>query len=398
MLKRHLQAIVDGYQNNRIMAIDLLRGITVFTMILVNNPGSWSHIYAPLEHAEWHGWTMTDLVFPFFLFIVGLSISLSLSHKNEQNHNQIIKDIASRSFKLLLLGWLLGLSYYNFYDTNFSWIEQRLYHIRWFGVLQRIALVYFVCANLYLLIKPANKRLYTTLLALFFMAFYWFLMMAIPYSDPAGNQYQGLLIAGNNLAAYVDHHLFGLSHLYHKSSLPFASDPEGLLTTLPSFASCLFGILVAELFLKQTSNHRKLKILSLVGSLLIIFAFLLNIWIPFNKNLWTPSYVLLSAGFATFLLLILDQLVKHKTYQLFLSPFLVFGSNAIALFMLSGLTVRLLLMIKLESHSIKYWLYQCFQFDWLDAKLSSLLFALVFMLLMYVPLLMMYRKKVFWKV
>ncbi len=396
LIKQHFQSILDSYQSNRIMAIDLLRGITVFAMILVNNPGSWSHIYPPLEHAPWHGWTLTDLVFPFFLLIVGVSIAIAFS--NKPSRLESYQSVAIRSFKLLVLGWILGLSYYNFYDTNFSWIEQRLYHIRWFGVLQRIALVYFICANLYLMIGSKHRKIIFAIIGLFCLVSYWLLMILIPYSDQQGNQYQGLLIAGNNLAAYIDHHLFGQAHLYHQSSRPFASDPEGLLTTLPALVSCILGILIGQQMVNQNLSMAQLKKLFLAAIALILIAYLLSPWIPFNKNLWTPSYVLLSAGLAIILLVGLMLLVDIKGYRLYLSPFLVFGTNAIALFMLSGFAVRLLLMIKYQGHSIKYWLYQLFQADFLDPKLSSLLFALVFILLMYIPLLSMYRRKIFWKV
>ncbi len=304
MIKNHLHSIFSRYQSNRLLSVDILRGLTIFTMILVNNPGSWGAIYPPLKHAEWHGWTLTDLVFPFFLFIVGISISLSFSKQGTATKSRSERQLTVfiRSLKLVALGWILGLSYYNFYSPEFSWFEDRLLKIRWFGVLQRIGLVYFVCASIYIWTADRKKILATSAGLVISLISYWAVMILVSYQDSSGNSFQGVLVAGNNLAAYIDHNLFGINHLYHKSSMPFSSDPEGLLTTLPALASCLSGIIVSELILKNENRLWQSKQLIVFGVVAFAFAYLLSPWIPFNKNLWTPSYVFLSSGLAMIVL------------------------------------------------------------------------------------------------
>ena len=296
------------------MSIDFLRGLTIFTMILVNNPGSWSYQFSPLKHAPWHGWTVTDLVFPFFLFIVGLSISISQQNSALKQSLSLDfgKSVFIRFIKLMCLGWFLSLSYYNFYDPNFDWVEGRLYSLRWFGVLQRIAIVYLCCAFIHQYLSNILKVAICILL----LFSYWTAMLLVELTDANGIVYQGNLLPGKNLAAYIDHHLFGLSHLYHKSSVPFASDPEGLLTTIPAIVSCLIGILVAEIILTKPSVTAQIKQLSLVGLSLFGLSYLLSIWIPFNKNLWTPSYVLLASGLAMLVLAASRWLIDLKTNKL----------------------------------------------------------------------------------
>ncbi len=400
IFQKHFQFILSRYQSDRLLAVDILRGLTIFTMILVNNPGSWTTIYAPLEHAEWHGWTMTDLVFPFFLFIVGLSISLSFSRENALQQSLAEKQwhVTLRTVKLIGLGWILGISYYNFYSTDFNWFSERLLGIRWFGVLQRIALVYFICASLFIWISEKNHVL-TSIVGIFAsLIVYWLLMVFVSYQDGTGNIYQGLLITGNNLAAYIDHNLFGTAHLYHKSSLPFSSDPEGLLTTLPALASCFSGILVNELILKKNNRLSQSKQLILFGITSFVFAYLISIWIPFNKNLWTPSYVFLSSGIAMIVLGICLYCVDHKNWRSGFAPFIVFGANSIALFMLSGFVARLMSMIKIGGISIKGMIYHQIQLLNLSDDFHSLLFAIGFMFVMYFPMFYMYKKIIFWKV
>ena len=400
LVRKHFKFIVDRYQTHRLISVDILRGMTIFTMILVNNPGSWSTIYAPLKHANWNGWTLTDLVFPFFLFIVGISISLSFSKesslKQSTSEKQLI--VFRRSLKLIGLGWVLGLSYYNFYSPEFSWFEDRLLKIRWFGVLQRIGLVYFACASIYIW-TARNKRVLTMSTGIFAsLILYWLIMLFVSYQDANGNLFQGILSAGNNLAAYIDHNLFGTSHLYHKSSSPFSSDPEGLLTTLPALASCLSGIIVSEAILQKENRLLQSKQLMVFGIVSFGFAYLLSTWIPFNKNLWTPSYVFLSSGLAMIVLSACIYCIDHKNWKNGFAPFIVFGANSIALFMLSGFAARILSMIKVGDTSIKSMVYQYIQLIGISDEFHSLIFAVSFMIAMYVPMFLMYKNRIFWKV
>ena len=219
----------------RSYAVDLFRGITIAAMILVNNPGSWSAMYGPLKHADWHGWTLTDLIFPFFLVIIGISIWLSYStgSKSTLSRSQQFIALSKRSLKLYLLGLFLALFYYKFHDPSFDWFNDRFLSVRLVGVLQRIALVYFFSVLVFLLVPVRAFGL--TMLGL--LIGYWLLMILVPYPLPDGSWTSGQLIPGNNLAAYLDHRLIGPEHLYLESTLPYASDPEGLLSTLPAIAS-----------------------------------------------------------------------------------------------------------------------------------------------------------------
>ena len=380
----------------RSYAIDVFRGLTIAGMILVNNPGTWSAMYAPLGHAEWHGWTVTDLIFPFFLIIVGISISLSFGagSKSGLSHASQLKEICIRTAKLYGLGLFLALFYYQFHNPDYNWIDERLLDVRLVGVLQRIALVY-LCSTLIFIFVPRNWHM-----IIFFalLVLYWLLMMLVPYPLPDGTYVSGLLIPGNNLAAFIDHHLIGAKHLYLENTQPFASDPEGLLSTLPAIASCIGGFFIANILRESATTLDQVKRLLLMGIGCLILAYITELWIPFNKNLWTPSYVLLSLGFAGCVLALIVYLTDEKGLRYGTKPLVVFGMNAIALFMLSGIVARIFLMIRIDDMSLKSWIYQFFQQLPVANETQSLLFACVFLLFMYLPLYWMYQKRIFWKV
>jgi len=183
-LKKHATSILTKIPEHRLLSLDVFRGLTITGMILVNNPGSWSHIYAPLKHAPWHGWTATDLVFPFFIFIVGVAIHLSISKQlsSNQPHSEIIKSSAIRTFKLLALGWFLGLFFYRFGNSDFSWIEDKLLMLRYMGVLQRIGIVYFITVLIFLYFRPSAMLFWAIALMLVYTA----MMQFMPYSDETG--------------------------------------------------------------------------------------------------------------------------------------------------------------------------------------------------------------------
>ena len=380
----------------RSYAIDVFRGLTITAMILVNNPGSWSHLYAPLAHASWHGWTVTDLIFPFFLIIVGISInwSFSLGSKAALTPNQQRQEIIIRSLKLYGLGLFLALFYYQFSNAEYSWINDRLLSVRLVGVLQRIAIVYLFSCVVFLYVK----RSWHVAVAIGLLITYWLIMMTVPYPIGNGLKATGLLLPGNNLAAFIDHHLIGAEHLYLEHTKPFASDPEGLLSTLPAIASCIGGFLIADIMRQSTTTWHQVKYLLAMAITCLALAYISNLWIPFNKNLWTPSYVLLAQGMAGFVLAVIIYLTEMKNIRYATKPLVVFGMNAIALFVLSGIVARLMLMIQIDEMSLKSWLYQYLQLLPFEAKTQSLLFALCFLVLMYLPMYWMYQRRIFWKV
>lgn len=393
-LKQHCREILAQQPGGRLLALDVLRGLAIMAMVLVNNPGSWRYVYGPLRHAEWHGWTITDLIFPAFIVMVGISIHLSLAGKRQINNAELIKKGAVRALKLYALGLFLALFYYNFRDPGYSYIEQKLMTVRWFGVLQRIGVVYF-CTLLIVLYTGTRGRV-CWLIGL--GALYLALMQFMPYQDAHGNQFVGLWEFGNSFAAWLDHHLLGASHVYFREATPFAFDPEGLLSTLPAIASCLSGVLIAQLLQSEKTLHYKIRVLLLGGVVAVWIAELLHPALPINKILWTPTFVLLSSGYTALLLGATIWLTEIKGYRLWSAPLVVFGVNAILFFMLAGVAARILSMIPVAGSTLGNWLFATVFQPLLGNYNGSLGFALVFLLLSYLAMLWCYRRGFIFKV
>lgn len=399
-MRAHLSKILKRYDNQRILAVDVLRGLTITAMILVNNPGSWQYVYAPLRHAVWHGWTPTDLIFPFFIVLVGWSIFASKIAKEgraNQNGNKsiiVFRQGLVRTLKLFVLGLFLAVFYYRFSDPTFSWLQERLYSIRIMGVLQRIALVYIFTLALVMYCRPYIQYFVALGLVLIYLIGLYF----IPYTDSYGQIYQGNLQQGFSLADYIDTHVLGAKHMYLSDLQPFASDPEGLFSTLPAIVSCLSGVWLAQwMHNRQVVLSYCLK-LFLGWMLIALTGHYLSSLMPINKPLWTPSYVLLSSGLAISVLAFLIYLIDVKKARLWSAPFVVFGTNSIAFFMFAGVLARLLIMIPIADSSLKHWLYQHIFQPILGNYLGSLGFALIFLFVSYFVMYALYRKQIFWKV
>ncbi|WP_372625505.1 acyltransferase family protein [Arsukibacterium sp.] len=398
-LKQHCDAILAKVPRQRLLALDALRGLTITAMILVNNPGNWNHVYGPLRHAEWHGWTLTDLIFPFFIVIVGMSLQLRLqwqssSAKSSQPKALIIRHAAVRSLKLFGLGLFLALFYYNFADPAYSYIEQKLLTLRWLGVLQRIGLVYFATVLIVLYCGTRGRILWLAGLCAVYLA----AMLYLPYQDAYGNQFSGLLLFGNSFAAWLDHTVLGARHLYYGSATPFAFDPEGLWSTLPAVASCLSGVLLAQWLQTERTLSWKVRGLLLAGVIAVWLAELWHFALPINKNLWTPSFVVLSSGYCAIALAACIWLCDIKRWRRWSAPFVIFGANAILFFMLAGLIARTLVMIPVGEGSLKGWLFsRLFQPLFGDVN-GSLAFALVFLGLSYLLMHWCYRRGIVFKV
>ena len=393
----HCQLILKQQNTQRLLALDVFRGMTITAMILVNNPGSWQHIYAPLKHAKWHGWTLTDLIFPFFIFIVGVAIPLAVSKQLSKglSRQQILLQGSIRMLKLILLGWFLALFYYNFSAEHYNWLEQRLLQMRFMGVLQRLGLVYFVCLVVWLYVSPRLRILsFVGILLGYYCA-----LMFIPYQDSSGVTYVGLLDFGNNLSAWLDSQIFSSQHLYYNTALPFAFDPEGLLSTLPAIASGLSGIFVGQWLINpHYSQLLKVKWLLLFGLIALVMGECWGVYFPINKALWTSSYVLLSSAYACVVLAALIFLIDCKNIKTWSAPFVVFGANSIAFFMFAGVTGRLLIMLPVSDTSLKGWLYTQVFHPLLGDLNGSLAFALCFLVMSYMLMYFMYRRGIFWKV
>jgi predicted acyltransferase len=366
----------------RLFSLDVFRGITIAGMILVNNPGNGKTVYAPLHHAFWNGWTPTDLIFPFFLFIVGVALAFSLSRKRENGErtSSLVAKIFRRSVVLFLLGIFLNV----FPVFHFS-----LSSLRVPGVLQRIAVCYFVSALLFLTLKAKPLAL----IAFAVLAGYTLLMFLVPVPGyGAGN-----LTPDGNLAAYLDRVLFRGTHLYRGTW-----DPEGFLSTFPAVVTTLFGIF-AGLCLRSSGNWKKKIILLLsAGTAGVLLGEAVSIWFPINKNIWTSSYVLFTGGLGTLFLAFCFYLCDVLNLRAWAKPFVIFGTNPIAVYFLSGVMAKILQKITVSSAqgatSLYSWIYGTLFEPWAGGYNGSLFFALAYVLFWLGVIFVFYRKKIFIKI
>ncbi len=359
----------------RIVSVDIFRGLTIALMILVNTPGTWEAVYAPFRHAEWHGYTPTDLVFPFFLFIVGTSIVFA--YRNKQPDAATHRKILVRTLKLILLGIFLGA--FTVSPPFFEPFDE----IRFPGVLQRIGVVFFVAALLYLHLKPRTLIVVSVILLLG----YWVWMAFIPL----GGEPPSLERVPNNWANYIDVHVFG-SHTYKPDY-----DPEGLLSTLPAIVSSLLGIFTGRVLISKRVN--KVQWMMLAGAALLAAGTLWGLVFPINKALWTSSFVLVTAGWANLVLALIYYLTDVRGLQ-FGSIFRYMGANAIILYFLSSFITTLFYQVHVtEDLSVHGWLFRnIFVHDPLPLALSSLLYALAVMGFYLLLGWWLYRRKIFFKV
>ena len=368
--------------SQRLLSLDIFRGMTIALMILVNNPGDWGNVYAPLLHADWHGCTPTDLVFPFFLFIVGVAITFALSRRKNsgQSQSDIYQKIIRRTILIFAIGLFLnGFPYFNLGELRIP------------GVLQRIALVYGVSAFLFL--KLDWKGLLGTSVGLLLL--YWGLMTLVPVPGHGAPN----LDAETNLGAWLDYKLMA-GHLWSQSKV---WDPEGLLSTLPAIVTGLSGVLCGMWLRVKRHPFQTFMGIIRVGALLIVIGLLWDLLFPINKKIWTSSYVVYTSGLALIVLGVIYYLVDVKSYRGWAKPFVIYGTNALAVYVLSGIIARLLYIIKWtnaagESISLKQWIYNTFFTPVLSPYNASFAFALANVLLLFGVAWILYRKKIFIKV
>ncbi|QDA61209.1 acyltransferase family protein [Hymenobacter jejuensis] len=377
--------LAEASQPGRLISLDVFRGLTVMAMILVNNPGDWGHIYAPLEHAVWNGCTPTDLIFPFFLFIVGVSLvyALDTARRNRDQHNKLIIKILRRS------AILYGLGLFSALFPAFDFTTVRIP-----GVLARIALVFLICGILFL--KTTWRQQAWLLIGI--LVGYNLLMQVVPVPGvgPAN------LEPATNLGAWLDRLLLGEAHLWKQSK---TWDPEGILGTLPAVGTGLLGMLTAQWLRRRTVDAAtKVAWLFVAAGAAIVLGMIWNGWFPINKALWTSSYVLYVGGIAAAGLAALYWLCDVQGYRgAWTKPFLVYGVNAITVFFLSGLVPRLLNMIKLREANgqevgLRTWLYDTLfvpNFSPINASLAG---AIVCVLIWLGILWVMYQKRIIIKV
>jgi predicted acyltransferase len=363
----------------RLLSLDFFRGFTVAAMILVNDPGDWGHIYWPLEHSKWNGCTPTDLVFPFFLFMVGVSIVYAMQAKkaDEANHGKVILSILRRSLIIVLLGICLPL----ISDFQFA-------HLRFPGVLQRIGIVFGITAIVYL--KTSTRT--QIIIAAGCLIGYYLIMTLVPVP---GVEHPNLE-KETNLGAYIDRIVFTGNHLWAQSK---TWDPEGLLGTIPAVATCLLGVFTGT-WLKsdKLKNSREIFKLTGTGVLLVIAGLIWNLFFPINKQLWTSSFVLFTAGLAIIILSISYWLIDVKGYKKLLPPFLAFGRNAIAAYVLADVIPEILSIIPVmnNGHKTNVWSYMYFHLltPNFSPENASLISAILTVVIIFIPVWILYAKKV----
>ena len=367
--------------NDRLVSLDVFRGITIAGMVLVNNPGTWSSLYWPLGHAEWHGWTPTDLVFPFFVFIVGVAIPLAFGRRTESGGSK--RDLYWKIIRRTLIIFALGI-----FLAGFPYFQ--LSTIRIPGVLQRLAVCYLFASFIFLNTKVRTQVIVTLAL----LVIYWLLMTRLHAPGFA----TGDLSKEGSLASFVDRVIFG-PHIWKQGKV---YDPEGLLSTIPAIATALFGVLTGQWLRASKSQYEKVTGLFVAGACCVVIGWCWNPFFPINKALWTSSYVFFTAGLALQFLALCYFVVDIKRYQSWSKPFRVFGVNAIALFVGTALMARLLGLIKLpwgsETISLQGWIFQKLFLPWASPINASLAYAIAFVLLWLGFMWILYSRKIFIKI
>ncbi|MEI2738981.1 MAG: DUF5009 domain-containing protein [Chitinophagaceae bacterium] len=391
--------------NQRFYSLDVFRGATVCLMILVNNPGSWAHIYAPLDHAKWHGLTPTDLVFPFFLFAVGNALSFVMPKLEAGGDAVFWKKVLKRS--LLIFGIGLFLTWWPFV----KWTDTGLVFKQWayadakgipqgvriLGVLARIAICYFFASVIIYYLKARAAFL----VGLILLLLYWALCFLL---GDKGDPYSMTGWFGNK----VDRAVLGLAHIYKGEKIPF--DPEGIMSTLPAIVQVIFGYLVGDYIQKKGKNFEMLTGLFVAGVAFILTGFCWDMVFPINKKIWTSSYTIYTTGLAIITIATMIYLIEFKNVKGWLSRFFdVFGKNALFVFALSAFLPKGLALIRIangvnakgETQYINpwNWLYQKVLINIPgDPKIGSLLYALCVITLMWAICWWMDKKKIYVKV
>jgi predicted acyltransferase len=439
-------------KTSRLLSLDVFRGMTIAGMVLVNNPGSWSAIYPPLEHAEWHGWTPTDMVFPFFVFIVGISITLALGKRVESGgvNREIYTKIFTRSALIFLLGLFLAL--FPFYNlgksdwTNFSVLgivislqriiliylfaaalfiqmEWKIFRreivigalvlllitltsfyflkgempdvstVRILGVLQRLAICYFFGALIFVNTNWKQQVFMATALLLI----YWGLMTLIDVPGCAATSFDDRAC---NMSAYIDRLILTENHIY-KADKVF--DPEGLLSTIPAIATCLAGILCGHWLRTKREDLDKVAGILFFGIVLVTIGWIWHAWFPINKKIWTSSYVVYMAGLALCFLGFCYWLIDIKGYKKWAKPFLIFGVNALALFVGSGVLGRLMGLVKFtgaegKEVTLQGWIFNSLYLPFALPINASLMYALTYIGFWLFLMWLLYRKEIYIKI
>jgi len=382
---------ITAKTSGRLLSLDVFRGATVAGMMMVNNLGIWSDIYRPFKHAAWNGWTFTDLIFPFFLWIVGVAMTFSMSKRVEQgaDRNKLMLHALQRAATILVIGLFLnGFPFGLVFGHHFSFAAMRLP-----GVLQRIAICYFVASVIILYASTLWQIRWTVL----FLIVYWVLIKTVPVPEFG----VGILEPKGSLAWYIDSTVLSGHTWVNAPALGF--DPEGLFSTLPAIATTLFGVLTGHFIRSNRTQEEKTAWMFIFGNSLVFMGLLMDNWLPINKNLWTSSYSVFMAGLALNIFAFCYWLIDVKGYKRWTKPFEIYGLNAITMFFLAGFIGRLTGLIKFAGAdgnpiSLKGWYYQLLFVPIGDPMLASFLHSVAFMLGLYAIAYVMYKYNIILKV
>lgn len=383
-------------QSKRLLALDVLRGITIAGMITVNNPGSWAHIYAPLRHAAWNGCTPTDLVFPFFMFVMGVAMFISYRKFDYRLTWRTFGKLLYRGALLVLIGW--AINWFGIFcrtlSSGGSWVDalwnNPIARLRFMGVLPRLGIVSFLGGLCLLAFKPKRAPWVAAVLLIVYC-----IIIGVTHSFE---------LTADNIVARVDVAVLGDSHMYHMGGIAF--DPEGLLSTIPCVAHVLLGVMAGSLIMpaeqkKAIDNWMKINHLFIFGSIILMAGFLLDYAFPINKSLWSASYVLVTCGLASLLLGLLIWVIDICGKRRWSVFFESFGANPLFIFVLSGILSITMANIKFGFHGDRYsvwgfWYKVCMQPLFGD-KLGSLVCALSLIAVLWAIGHILYRKKIYIK-
>jgi len=367
----------NNFQNKRLAALDAFRGFTIAAMILVNFPGNWSHVFSPLMHTDWWGISFTDLVAPFFLFTVGVSIALAYTKRINagQTPQSLYKKLFLRAFKIYAVGMLLNLMGL---IGNFSWEE-----VRWTGTLHRISIVFLVCTLLFLHANWKKQVLIGTAI----LVLYWLAMTLIP--TPGYGKV--MLEPGINLAAWVD------SKLMPGKMWQGSWDPEGILSTFPAVVTGITGMLTGAVLLSKQSMDKKVIQLFFGGFVSFVIGIVWSWDFALNENIWSPSFVMVTSGLAASVLASLLYVVDILQYAKWAQFGVIYGMNAIAVYVLADILALLFYGLPIGGASLNEHFFECCTTWAFQPKVASMLYALLFVGINFVPACFLYRKKIFIK-
>ncbi|MCW8472090.1 heparan-alpha-glucosaminide N-acetyltransferase domain-containing protein [Fluoribacter gormanii] len=369
----------NSTESSRILSLDVFRGLTMALMVIVNSQGTRIP-YPILEHAEWNGCTLADLVFPAFLFIVGITTVISLKrHINEESKVLLYRSIVSRTLLLFLFGIFL-----NAFPSHFDLSTVRVY-----GILQRIAFCYFICALLYL-----NTSVKTQIfIFLGILISYWYFLIQIPIPVPGMDQ----LSMTRNWVGYIDTIIFSPAHLLSKTF-----DPEGLLSTIPAIATTLSGVLAGHFLLTSISKYKKSMMMITMGILSLLLAWIWSCYVPINKNLWTSSFVLWSSGFSLIVFGLCFFIIDVLGYTKWSLPFKIFGMNALFIFIFHVILLKVQSMFVFTlpngSQDVLRVAISEYLFGRFGPENAALFYALLFLFLNFLVAAFLYRRKIFFKI